>query len=92
MVRFGQGNRRPYRRGIVSELKKAEEATREKKVEQEAGAARRDVEEMLRKIDEYDADGACKKTYRKAKNRVLRKSGSDFDKWFAEALKNAKKK
>jgi hypothetical protein len=31
-----------------------------------SGAARRDVEEMLKKIDEYDADGGCKKAYKKS--------------------------
>lgn len=56
-----------------------------------AGSARRDVEEMLKKIDEYDADGGCKKAYQKAARRVLRKSNEDFVKWLAEVMKNAKK-
>jgi hypothetical protein len=54
-----------------------------------AGAARRDVEVMLKKIDEYDADGGCKKAYRKAARRVLRKSNEDFAQWIADVLKKA---
>lgn len=46
-----------------------------------AGAARRDVEAMLKKIDEYDADGGCKKAYQKAAKRVLKDN-----KWFDEQL------
>jgi len=57
-----------------------------------AGSARRDVEAMLRKIDEYDADGNCKKAYQKAARRVLRKNNAEFDKWLADALENAAKK
>lgn len=37
-----------------------------------AGSARRDVEAMLGKIDQYDADGNCKKQYQKAAKRVLK--------------------
>ncbi|KAI1695674.1 DNase CdiA [Ditylenchus destructor] len=44
-----------------------------------AGSARRDVEAMLGKIDEYDADGGCKKAYQKAAGRILRMSNKDFD-------------
>ena len=54
-----------------------------------AGSARRDVEAMLKKIDEYDADGGCKKAYRKAARRVLRKSNDDFARWIADVLKKA---
>lgn len=52
-----------------------------------AGSARRDVESMLGKIDEYDADGGCKKAYQKAAKRVLKKNNADFDRWLAETLK-----
>lgn len=44
-----------------------------------AGSARRDVEAMLKKIDEYDADGGCKKAYQRASRRILRMSNADFD-------------
>jgi len=56
-----------------------------------AGSARRDVEAMLRKIDEYDADGGCKKAYQKAAKRVLKKNNEDFDRWLAETLESAGK-
>lgn len=48
-----------------------------------ARSARRDVEAMLKKIDEYDADGGCKKAYMKAAKRVLK----DND-WFDKKLKD----
>lgn len=57
-----------------------------------AGSARRDVEAMLKKIDEYDADGGCKKAYQKSAKRVLKKSNADFDKWLVDTMKNANKK
>lgn len=44
-----------------------------------AGSARRDVEAMLERIDEYDADGGCKKAYIQAAKRVL-KDNDWFDK------------
>jgi hypothetical protein len=44
-----------------------------------AGAARRDVEEMLKKIDDYDADGGCKKAYQKSAKRVLKMNNKEFD-------------
>ncbi|MBP0714327.1 hypothetical protein ABXK61_13490 [Burkholderia sola] len=46
-----------------------------------AGSARRDVEAMLEKIDQYDADGGCKKAYKKAAKRVLKDN-----KWFDTKL------
>ena len=55
-----------------------------------AGAARRDVEAMLKQIDEYDADGGCKKAYQKAAKRVLRMTNRDFDKALLEILKKVK--
>ncbi|WP_255987374.1 hypothetical protein [Chitinolyticbacter albus] len=57
-----------------------------------AGSARRDVEAMLGKIDEYDADGGCKKAYQKAAKRVLKKNNAEFDKWLADVMKTTKKK
>ncbi|WP_232522656.1 hypothetical protein, partial [Chitinibacter sp. GC72] len=55
-----------------------------------AGAARRDVEAMLKNIDAYDADGGCKKAYQKASKRVLRHSNEDFDKALKDILKKVK--
>ncbi|MGN6234183.1 MAG: PAAR-like domain-containing protein [Trinickia sp.] len=55
-----------------------------------AGAARRDVEAMLKQIDEYDADGGCKKAYQKAAKRVLRLTNKDFDKALLEIIKKVK--
>ncbi len=52
-----------------------------------AGSARRDVEAMLEKIDEYDADGGCKKAYKKAAKRVL-KDNKWFDTKLNEILKS----
>ncbi|WP_025804399.1 hypothetical protein [Pseudomonas chlororaphis] len=46
-----------------------------------AGSAQRDVEAMLKKIDEYDADGGCKKAYQKAAKRVLKDN-----KWYESQL------
>lgn len=48
-----------------------------------ARSARRDVEAMLKRIDEYDADGGCKKAYRKAAKRVLKDN-----KWFDDEMLN----
>ncbi|AJX16044.1 hypothetical protein WJ95_31755 [Burkholderia ubonensis] len=44
-----------------------------------ASAARRDVEAMLGKIEEYDADGGCKKAYKKAASRIMRMDNQAFD-------------
>jgi hypothetical protein len=54
-----------------------------------AGSARRDVEEMLGKIHEYDADGGCKKAYQKAAKRVL-KSNAEFEAALKAILKSTK--
>lgn len=51
-----------------------------------AGAARRDVDAMLKKIDEYDADGGCKKAYEKAAHEIRQKSNADFDKSLLDVL------
>jgi uncharacterized Zn-binding protein involved in type VI secretion len=55
-----------------------------------SGAARRDVETMLKQIDEYDADGGCKKAYQKAAKRILRMSNEDFDRALLDILKKVK--
>ncbi len=55
-----------------------------------AGSARRDVEAMLKKIDEYDADGGCKKAYQKAVKRVLKLNNKDFDEALQNILDNIK--
>lgn len=52
-----------------------------------AGSARRDVDAMLKKIDEYDADGGCKKAYKKAAKRVL-KDNDWFDNELEKILKS----
>jgi len=55
-----------------------------------AGAARRDVEAMLGEIEQYDADGGCKRAYQKAADKILHKSNADFDKFLSDILKNGK--
>lgn len=55
-----------------------------------AGSARRDVEAMLKKIDEYDADGGCKKAYQKAAARVLRMDNAAYDEALKKILKTVK--
>lgn len=45
---------------------------------------------MLKQIDEYDADGGCKKAYQKAAKRVLRMTNRDFDKALLEILKKVR--
>lgn len=41
---------------------------------------------MLKKIDEYDADGGCKKAYEKAAHEIRQKSNADFDKSLLDVL------
>lgn len=55
-----------------------------------AGAAQRDVDAMLKEIDEYDADGGCKKAYKKAAKRILEMSNDDFDEALRKILKTVK--
>jgi hypothetical protein len=57
-----------------------------KDAENLAGAARRDVDAMLKNIEKYDADGGCKKTYQKASKRILRMSNKDFDKALSDII------
>lgn len=42
---------------------------------------------MLKKIDEYDADGGCKKAYKKAAKRLL-KDNDWFDNELEKILKS----
>ena len=55
-----------------------------------AGAAQRDVDAMLKEIDEYDADGGCKKAYKKAAKRILEMSNDDFDEALRKILNTVK--
>ena len=55
-----------------------------------AGAARRDVESMLKQIDEYDADGGCKKAYQKASAKIMRMDNKAFDEALSGILNNVK--
>jgi hypothetical protein len=55
-----------------------------------AGSARRDVEAMLGKIDEYDADGTCKKAYQKAAAKVVRMDNAAYDEALKKILKTIK--
>ena len=56
-----------------------------------AGSAKRDVNAMLEKIDEYDADGGCKKKYKKASKKILKMTNEDFNKMLLDVVKNVKK-
>jgi len=56
-----------------------------------AGSAKRDIEAMLEKIDEYDEDGGCKDAYKKASAEILKKTNVDYDKMLAKVLKGVKK-
>ncbi|WGS51125.1 hypothetical protein LFL96_06375 [Paraburkholderia sp. D15] len=55
-----------------------------------AGSARRDVEAMLGQIDEYDADGGCRKKYQKAAAKIMRMDNAAFDKALKEIVKRVK--
>jgi hypothetical protein len=55
-----------------------------------AGSAKRDVNAMLEKIDEYDEDGGCRKAYQTAAKTILQKTNADFDKMLADILKVTK--
>ncbi len=56
-----------------------------------SGSARRDVEAMLKKIDEYDEDGGCKKAYQRAAAKILRMSNKDYDDWLVEIVEGVGK-
>jgi hypothetical protein len=56
-----------------------------------AGAARRDVEEMLKEIDKYDEDGKCRDAYQNAAEAVLRMSNKDYDDWLVKIVEGATK-
>lgn len=55
-----------------------------------AGAARRDVEAMLGKIDEYDEDGSCRKAYQRAAAKTMRMDNAAYDKMLIDILKTVK--
>lgn len=55
-----------------------------------AGAAQRDVDAMLKEIDKYDADGGCKKAYKKAARRILEMSNENFDEALRKILKTVR--
>lgn len=54
-----------------------------------AGAAERDVGEMLKKMDEYDA--SCKDAYKNAAGKVL-KDNAGYDKWLKDVVKGSGKR
>jgi hypothetical protein len=55
-----------------------------------AGSAKRDVDTMLEKIDEYDADGGCKKAYKKASKKILDMTNDDYKRELNKLLKPTK--
>ena len=55
-----------------------------------AGSAQRDVDAMLKKIDEYDADGGCKKAYKKASKKITSMKNSDYDRELKRILSSNK--
>jgi len=55
-----------------------------------AGSAQRDVDAMLEKIDEYDADGGCKKAYKKASKKITSMKNSDYDREIEKILNSTK--
>jgi hypothetical protein len=55
-----------------------------------AGSAKRDVDTMLEKIDEYDADGGCKKAYKKASKKILDMTNDDYERELKKLLKKPK--
>lgn len=46
---------------------------------------------MLKKIDEYDEDGSCKKAYQRAAAKILRMSNKDYDDWLVEIVEGVGK-
>lgn len=55
-----------------------------------AGSSKRDVDAMLKKIDEYDADGNCRKAYRKAAEKMLQMNNADYDKMLIDIITKVK--
>jgi hypothetical protein len=55
-----------------------------------AGAAKRDVSAMEKKIDEYDEDGGCKKAYKKAAKKILKMTNADYDKMLIDIVSKVK--
>jgi len=56
-----------------------------------AGSAKRDVNAMLDKIEEYDADGGCKEAYKQAASSILKKTNDDFDDLLLDVIEKAMK-
>jgi hypothetical protein len=55
-----------------------------------AGSAKRDVDAMLEKIEEYDEDGNCKKAYKKASKKILKMSNDDYHNMLKDIMKKVK--
>jgi len=56
-----------------------------------AGSAKRDIDAMLEEIDKYDADGGCKKAYKKAAKSILKKTNDEYDKWLDDIIDSVPK-
>ena len=52
-----------------------------------ANSAKRDVNEMLENIDEYDADEKCKKAYKKASEPILKMTNTDYERELRKLLR-----
>lgn len=55
-----------------------------------AGAAKRDVDSMLDKISEYDADGGCREAYMTAAKRVIDMTNDDYARELGNILRTVK--
>lgn len=53
-----------------------------------ASSAKRDVDKMLDHIGEYDADGGCKKAYKKASKKITAMTNEDYAKELKKILKS----
>lgn len=51
-----------------------------------ASSTQRDVEAMLKKIDEYDANGNCRSAYEEAAKKLLTKDNSWYDKGLLDLI------
>jgi hypothetical protein len=56
-----------------------------------AGSAKRDIDKMLKEIDNYDEDGSCKKAYKRAASKILKMKNSDYDDWLVKIVEGATK-
>ncbi|WP_341645986.1 hypothetical protein [Thauera sp. SDU_THAU2] len=52
-----------------------------------ASAAKRDVDTILEHIDEYDADGGCKKAYKQASKKITDMTNADYARELEKLLK-----